>query len=55
VIKIGDKQYRVLKTDLELLKAAAKDPELLEDVKLKENKILIQAAGTKKTILLGPT
>jgi len=55
IIKIGDKQYRVLKTDLELLKAAAKDPELLEDVKLKENKILIQAAGTKKTILLGPT
>jgi len=55
IIKIGDKQYRVLKTDLELLKAAAKDPELLEDVKLKENKILLQAAGTKKTILLGPT
>ncbi|ACP36054.1 conserved hypothetical protein [Sulfolobus islandicus L.S.2.15] len=55
IIKIGDKQYKVLKTDLELLKAAAKDPELLEDVKLKENKILIQAAGTKKTILLGPT
>jgi DNA helicase HerA-like ATPase/DNA-binding Lrp family transcriptional regulator len=55
VIRIGDKQYRVLKTDLELLKAAAKDPELLEDVKLKENKILIQAAGTKKTILLAPT
>jgi Cdc6-like AAA superfamily ATPase len=54
IIKIGDKQYRVLKTDLELLEAAAKDPELLEDVKLKENKILIQAAGTKKTILLAP-
>ena len=55
IIKIGDKQYRILKTDLEMLKAAAKDPEILDDVKLKENKILIQAAGTKKTILLGPT
>jgi hypothetical protein len=54
IIKIGDKQYKVLKTDLELLKAAVKDPELLEDVKLKENKILIQAAGTKKIILLAP-
>ncbi|MFP3234808.1 MAG: hypothetical protein RXR08_14590, partial [Sulfolobaceae archaeon] len=53
IIKIGDKQYKVLKTDLELLKAAAKDPEFLDDVKLKENEILIQAAGTKKTIPLG--
>jgi DNA helicase HerA-like ATPase len=55
VIRIGDKQFKILRPDLELLKAAAKDQELLDDVKLKENKILIQAAGTKKTILLGPT
>ncbi|WP_088912492.1 ATP-binding protein [Sulfolobus acidocaldarius] len=54
IIRIGDKQCKVHKTDLEFLKSAAKEPEFLDDVKLKENEILIQAAGTKKTILLGP-
>jgi DNA helicase HerA-like ATPase/DNA-binding Lrp family transcriptional regulator len=54
LIRIGDKQFKILRSDLEFLKSVAKDPELLDDVKLKENKILFQVAGAKKSILLGP-
>jgi DNA helicase HerA-like ATPase/DNA-binding Lrp family transcriptional regulator len=54
LIRIGDKQFKILRSDLEFLKSVAKDPELLDDVKLKENMILLQAAGAKKSILLGP-
>jgi len=53
LIRIGDKQFKILRSDLEFLKSVAKDPELLDDVKLKENMILLQAAGAKKSILLG--
>jgi len=54
LIRIGDKRFKILRSDLEFLKSAAKEPELLDDVKLKENMILLQAARSKKSILLAP-